>query len=430
MAKSKKVYLCSKCGYESNKWFGKCPQCGEWNTVIETENIASTPTKGKSKLSLTTYNLEFKRVDTKINELNRILGGGIVSGSVILLGGHPGIGKSTLMIQLASKYPDKVLYVSGEESIQQILSRVRRLELQVDNVKISNSIDIDSIENLIVKEKPGLIIVDSIQTVYSKDVNSYPGTPAQIKETAMRIIDVCKRTNIPSIITGHITKSGNIAGPKLLEHMVDVVVYFDNEDMSDSRILRVFKNRFGSTDEIGIFQMTSKGLIEIDDVSSIFSNNNIDSPGNSTSLIINGTRPMLIDIQALVTQSYYPNPRRSVTSFSINRVMMIIAVLEKFLKLPLYKYDIFVNAIGGLRVSDTSTDLAIASSILSSFYNKPVYKNSLFFGEIGLTGEVRNVSKMQKRIQEAKRLGYLNIYSPYKGKIDNVYKLNLIFKGR
>jgi DNA repair protein RadA/Sms len=267
-----------------------------------------------------------------------------------------------------------------------------------------------------------------IQTIYSKEVNSYPGTPAQIKETAMRIIDVSKRTNIVTVITGHITKSGNIAGPKLLEHMVDVVIYFDNEDMSDNRILRVFKNRFGPTNEIGIFQMTSKGLIEVDDTASLFSKNKIDSPGNSTSLIMNGTRPLLIDVQALVTKSYYPNPRRSVTNFSINRVLMIIAVIEKFLKLPLYKYDIFVNAVGGIKIDDTSTDLSIAASILSSFYNKPIDKNSVFFGEVGLTGEIRKVPKIEKRVQEAKRLGYEKIYSPYKGNINSIYQLNMEIK--
>ena len=428
MAKSSKIYVCSKCGYQSTKWFGKCPQCGEWNTVIEDESAEPIKVKGKSKLSLTSFNLDFKYIDTKIRELNRILGGGLTTGSVVLLGGQPGIGKSTLMLQLSSKFSGKVLYVSGEESKQQILSRAKRLEVEMENIKISNAIDIDSIEKLIVKEKPSLIIIDSIQTVYSKDVNSYPGTPAQIKETAMRIIDISKKTNVPTIITGHITKTGNIAGPKLLEHMVDVVVYFDNEDLSDNRILRVFKNRFGPTNEIGIFQMTSKGLIEVNDAEELFSGKNIDSPGNSTSLIMNGTRPMLVDVQALVTQSYYPNPRRSVTSFSINRVMMIIAVLEKFLKLPLYKHDIFVNAVGGLKVNDTSTDLAIASSILSSYYNKPIDKKSVFFGEIGLTGEIRKISKMEKRVSEAQRLGYKNIYSPYKDRITSIYKLNLIFK--
>ncbi len=428
MAKSGKVYVCSECGYESNKWFGKCPQCGQWNTVTEKESVKKVQVKGKTKLSLASFNLDFKYIDTKINEFNRILGGGLTTGSVTLLGGQPGIGKSTLMLQVSAKFPGKVLYVSGEESIQQVKSRARRLKIDTKNIIISNSIDIDSIENLVLKEKPSLMIVDSIQTVYSKEVNSYPGTPAQIKETAMRIIDISKRTNIAAIITGHITKTGNIAGPKLLEHMVDVVIYFDNEDLSDNRILRVFKNRFGPTNEIGIFQMTADGLIEVDDTTELFSGKNIDSPGNSTSLILNGTRPMLIDVQALVTNSYYPNPRRSVTSFSINRVMMIIAVIEKFLKLPLYKYDIFVNAVGGLKVNDTSTDLAIASSILSSFYNKPIDRKSVFFGEIGLTGEIRKVSKIQKRVQEAQRLGYLNIYSPYKDKINSIYKLNLAIK--
>ena len=424
MAKEKVVFFCKECGYESSKWLGKCPACNNWNSFVE-EKIKQTTSKGittKYKVGESTVkklndieNIENKRIDTGYEELNRVLGGGLVDGSLILLGGEPGIGKSTLVLQICNnltKYGN-LLYVSGEESDSQIKMRADRLKVNGDNILFLGETNINEIEAQIEKQNPKFCIIDSIQTMYDEDISSVPGSVSQVREVTARLMNIAKSKNISTIVIGHVTKDGNIAGPRLLEHMVDVVLYIEGERFLSHRILRGVKNRFGSTNEIGIFEMKEEGLVEVTNMSEIFLNREeIALPGTATTAILEGNSTLAIEIQALTTHSYYNIPRRVANGVDFNRLNMIIAVIEKMCGINLGSQDIYVNVIGGMKVSETAADVAIAFAIISSYKGIPISKDSVFLGEIALNGQVRNVINIEKRLKELQKIGYKKVYAP------------------
>lgn len=444
--KLKTKYICQNCGYSSTKWVGKCPDCEQWNTfteeIIDTNKIRSdkkTLLKSKSaELNLISEveSQEESRFLTGIEELDRVLGGGLVAGSVVLIGGDPGIGKSTLMLQIADKIKHKkFLYVSGEESSRQIKLRCERLDFHLENFYVLSETDLEIISSVIENENPDLIVIDSIQTVYRPEIESSPGTISQLRESTSYLIKIAKYKNIPIIIVGHITKDGAIAGPKVLEHMVDVVLQFEGERTHLYRILRGIKNRFGSTNEIGIFEMTDKGLKEVPNPSEVFlSQRNYGASGCVISSSIEGTRPILIEVQGLVTTTSYGIPQRTSMGFDYKRLNIIIAVLEKKLGIHLSKYDIFLNIAGGVKIDEPAIDLAVAMSIYSSFKDIPVDSETVIMGELGLSGEIRTISYIDKRISEAAKLGFKQIILPknnlknldvkrYKSKITGVERI-------
>jgi len=421
MTKAKTVFVCQNCGVESAKWIGRCPSCKEWNTYHE-EIIAPASSRGtgfsanmekrKPELLDNIEADEKNRKKTGISELDRILGGGMVSGSVILLGGEPGVGKSTLALQLALALKDtKILYVSGEESEEQISLRARRLKNSNPQCYILNETDLESIlthsENL----KPGLIIVDSIQTISTSMLESSAGSVSQVRECAAQLLKYSKLSGIPVFLIGHITKDGTLAGPKVLEHIVDVVLYFEGDNNYVYRILRSVKNRFGSTSEIGIFEMVETGLKEINNPSELFINQHEELlSGISIAATVDGLRPFLIETQALVSSAVYGTPQRSSTGFDTRRLNMLLAVLEKRAGFRLGVKDVFLNIAGGIKVSDPAIDLAIVSSVLSSNLDIPISRDICFSGEIGLSGEIRPVSRIEQRIREASKMGFKKIY--------------------
>ena len=422
MAKSKSVYVCQNCGVESSKWVGKCPSCGEWNTFVE-----QVLTKSSHQKSASVYEFSEKqspqkltdikprkegRISSNIQELDRILGGGIVPGSMILIGGEPGIGKSTLSLQMALKLHHlKSLYISGEESPQQIKMRSERLNLSNDDCFILSETSLESIFNHILNIKPDIIIVDSIQTLFSENLESTAGTVSQIRETAARLLKFAKETGTPVFLIGHITKEGNLAGPKVLEHIVDTVLQFEGDHHHMYRILRTTKNRFGSTAELGIFEMGDKGLREVNNPSEILITQTDEQlSGTSIASTINGIRPLLIEIQALVSSAAYGTPQRSSTGFNIRRLGMLLAVLEKRAGFRLGQKDVFLNIAGGIKVDDPATDLSVIASVLSSNLDLKIDKNSCFAGEVGLTGEIRPVNRIDQRISEADKLGFKKMY--------------------
>ncbi len=423
MSKKHTIYRCQNCGYISYKWLGKCPSCGQWNTFVEEKDVThkiSSPFANKNNniLSISEINIENeKRFSTGYSEFDRVLGGGIVPGSLILLGGSPGIGKSTLLLQAAnyiSLNSGKVLYISGEESQAQIKRRADRLGTHSSELFLFSETNINFIKEAIVEISPRVAIVDSIQTLYSPDFESAPGSIAQVRECANTLMLIAKNYSIPIFIIGHITKSGVIAGPKALEHIVDTVLYFEGESYHAYRVLRAMKNRFGSTNEIGVFEMKNEGLEEVKDPSSIFlSGKPEDLSGSIVVASIEGTRPILLEVQALVSYTNFTTPRRMSIGFDLNRLLLISAVLEKKLDIPLNNYDIYINIVGGLKVSDPALDLGVAVSIASSYYDIPIDSKTLIIGEIGLTGEVRSVQNIEKRIREAEKLGYKRIIIPY-----------------
>jgi len=405
-------YVCSSCGYESSSWLGRCTNCNEWNTLKEF--IIDKTTRPAQAKKLTPIKLQdikktaIARISTKIGELDRVFGGGIVSGQVILFAGEPGIGKSTLLLQLANNL-DNITYVTGEESAEQIKLRATRLGIKSKTLILMPETDIDSI--LATLESPKLLIIDSIQTMQTTSIQTSQGTISQVKETANLIIQYAKKNNIPTIIVGHITKEGIAAGPKILEHLVDSVIYFEGERYSSLRLLRSVKNRYGPTDEVGVFQMTDKGLIEVKNPSELFISQATKKGKQGTigacyTVAMEGTRPVVAEIQALVVSSNLTIPRRVVTGLSYNRVQLICAVLQKYSKLSLYQYDIYVSVAGGLKIEEPAADLAIALSIASSYKNKPLPAKTCAFGEIGLLGEVRKVAHENKRLKEINKLGF------------------------
>ncbi|MBI2021500.1 DNA repair protein RadA [Candidatus Daviesbacteria bacterium] len=433
MAKTTSVYICQQCGYQSPNFLGRCPECGTWNSLVEQVSILSKARSvSKDHFSISdaigklTYlsDIEKKyydRLSTKIGEFDRVLGGGIVLGSLILVAGDPGIGKSTLLSQLALNI-DKSLYVAGEESAQQIKHRVERLKKGA-NLAILNEVDVDVIGGVIETVKPPLVIIDSIQTLQTDELESVAGSVGQVRESTHRLQRLAKKIHTPIFLVGHVTKEGTVAGPKTLEHLVDVVLSLEGDPTSQFRILRASKNRFGPTDEVGIFDMSESGMVEVKNPSKVFLDQKIDAPGSAVLATINGLRPILLEIQALVTKSNLAVPRRVSTGVDINRLQLLVAVLQKRLGLPLYSADIFVNVTGGIRVSEPAADLGICMAIISSFQDQILDAKTVFIGEVGLLGELRTVRNLEKRVTEAKKLGYINVISS-----ENAKSLNEIIK--
>lgn len=441
MSKTKTIFVCNSCGYESAKWLGKCPACNEWNTLeeqkIQKENSYLSENNDKSKKSNKPTILdsiegkETTRASTGIEELDRVLGGGLVKGSLVLVGGEPGIGKSTLILQLCNKIKGdgKVLYVSGEESAEQIKIRADRLNIHNNDIMFLGETDIDIIQSNILEMNPKLVVIDSIQTMYSDEITSVAGTVSQVREITGRIMKICKCNNITTIIIGHVTKEGNIAGPRVLEHMVDTVLYLEGERYFSYRILRSVKNRFGSTNEIGMFEMQNEGMIEIANPSTILISERDDNPPGSVIVAtIEGTRPLLIELQALTTTSVFGLPRRTANGIDFNRLTLLMAVLEKKEKMNLGNQDVYLNVVSGIKISEPAIDLGIMLAVASSFKNLSIPRDIVVIGEVGLTGEVRAVNFVEKRIKEAEKLGFKKCIIPESSKkvLKEKYKLDII----
>ena len=428
MAKAKKsVFFCQNCGHEESKWLGQCPACKEWNTFVEEKITVSASGKSGAARSgkETDINIvplmnvstdEDERIQTQIQELDRVLGGGIVEGSLVLVGGDPGIGKSTLLLQVCQKLSSinkKVLYISGEESLKQIKLRANRMGEFSGNLFLLCETNLEMIRTAIEKQKPDMVVIDSIQTMYSEEVTSAPGSVSQVRESTNVFMQLAKGMNIAVFIVGHVTKEGTVAGPRVLEHMVDTVLYFEGDRHASYRILRSVKNRFGSTNEIGVFEMRKEGLIEVENPSEfMLSGKPENASGSVVACAMEGTRPMLMEIQALVCRSNFGMPRRTAAGIDYNRVNLLMAVLEKRVGLPLSNYDAYVNIAGGMKMTEPAIDLAICLAIISSAKDIVIPDSVMVFGEIGLSGEVRAVSMAGQRVQEAKKLGFETVILP------------------
>lgn len=432
MGKEKVVFFCKECGYESLKWLGKCPGCNSWNSFVEEKikenknsKVVSNIPKSELKKLKDIQVVNRNRFTTGFEELDRVLGGGIVDGSLILLGGEPGIGKSTLVLQISDKLTKhgSVLYVSGEESELQVKLRADRLNIQNDDIYFYGETNIDEIENKITNLNPKVCIIDSVQTMYDESISSVPGSVSQVREVTARLLNISKKLGIITIVIGHVTKDGVIAGPRLLEHMVDVVLYIEGERFVSHRIVRGVKNRFGSTNEIGIFEMEEKGLVEVTNMSEMFLTREKNTPGTATTAVLEGTSTLLLELQSLTTHSYYNNPRRVTTGVDLNRVNMILAVIEKICGISMGTQDVYVNVVGGVKITEPASDLAVAMAIISSYKNKALNNDSVFIGELALTGEVRGVINLEKRIKEAVKLGYKTIYTTKYG-LDKIEKID------
>ena len=439
MARSKTVFVCNECGNESSKWLGKCSACGAWNSFFEQKVVESKNSNLKAKdgiknapQKLSSYEAkETLRTSTGFGELNRVLGGGLVKGSLVLLGGEPGIGKSTLILQICDKVygEGKVLYVSGEESAEQIKLRADRLNIKNDDILFLGETDIDIVNNAIIEANPKLVIIDSIQTMYSEELTAAAGSVSQVREITSQIMRVCKSRGITTIIIGHVTKEGNIAGPRVLEHMVDTVLYLEGERYFSYRILRGVKNRFGSTNEIGMFEMQEEGMCEILNPSDILISERDDNPAGSCIVsAMEGTRPMLIELQALTSQSVFGYPKRTANGIDFNRLALLIAVLEKKAGLMLGGQDVYLNVVGGIKINEPSIDLGIMMVTASSFKNISIPKDMVIIGEVGLTGEVRRINLIEKRLKEAEKLGFKSCIIPESNKklLKDNYKLDII----
>lgn len=422
MAKGKKtVFFCQNCGHEESKWLGQCPACKEWNTFVEekvtvpkTGSALPSGTAGgaaQQPVLLTSVDTdEDERIRTGIGELDRVLGGGIVQGSLVLVGGDPGIGKSTLLLQVCQKLSamgKKILYISGEESLKQIKLRADRMGTFSENLYLLCETNLELIRSSIERQKPDMAVIDSIQTMYNEEVSSAPGSVSQVRESTNVLLQLAKGLNIAIFIVGHVTKEGTVAGPRVLEHMVDTVLYFEGDRHVSYRILRGVKNRFGSTNEIGVFEMRREGLVEVENPSEyMLSGRPENASGSVVACAMEGTRPILMEIQALVCHSNFGMPRRTAAGLDYNRVNLLMAVLEKRAGLPLSSYDAYVNIAGGIRMNEPASDLGIVMAIASSYKNKPVPEDTIVFGEVGLSGEVRAVTMPEQRVAEAKKLGF------------------------
>ncbi len=440
MAKSKTIFVCNECGYESAKWLGKCPACNAWNSFYEEKLVKEkdgsfiSDKKTKSSKPTTLNSIEGKeaaRNSTGVGELDRVLGGGLVKGSLVLLGGEPGIGKSTLILQICDKMhgEGKVLYVSGEESAEQIKIRADRLDIKNDNILFLGETDIDLIAEAIKETNPKLVIIDSIQTMYSDEITSAAGTVSQVREITARIMKICKQEAITTIIIGHVTKEGNIAGPRVLEHMVDTVLYLEGERYFSYRILRGVKNRFGSTNEVGMFEMQEKGMMEITNPSSILISEREDNPPGSIIVAsMEGTRPLLIELQALTTPTVFGLPRRTANGIDYNRLTVLMAVLEKRANMNLGSQDVYLNVVSGIKLQEPAVDLGVILAVSSCFKGISIPKDVVAIGEVGLTGEVRAVSMIEKRLKEAEKLGFKKCIVPENNKklLKDNYKLDII----
>ncbi|OGW22203.1 MAG: DNA repair protein RadA [Nitrospinae bacterium RIFCSPLOWO2_12_FULL_47_7] len=431
MSKDSSIYVCQSCGHQAPKWLGKCPDCGGWNTLAEElirartsprQTLASSNTKKVAVQPVTSISsLSEERLSTGIKEFDRTLGGGVVAGSLVLIGGDPGIGKSTLLLQSMGRVAQtgqKVLYVSGEESPQQIKLRASRLNALSDNLLVCSEICIEEVLRLVDQVKPSVLVLDSIQTFYSNELQSAPGSIGQVREVAFRVFRDVKERGLPTFLIGHITKDGAIAGPKSLEHIVDTVIYFEGERGHTYRVLRSIKNRFGSTPEMGVFEMNSDGLTEVENPSEIFlSERPTDSPGSAITASMEGSRPLLVEVQALVSSSSNIGmPRRMASALDYNRMSLLIAIMEKRLGLNLQGEDIFVNIAGGIKMTEPAIDMAVAAAIASSFQNRVIDPQAILIGEIGLTGEVRSIVQLEPRINEAQKLGFRRCIVPYSAK--------------
>ena len=429
--KSKIVYLCSACGDDFAKWNGQCPSCNEWGTLSEFK-VSKNRKQSKKNISepndldsiLNIY--PSKRIMTGLAEADRVLGGGMLSGSLILLGGNPGVGKSTLALHMCSGIGEKVLYISAEESEEQVALRARRLELKSDDLFLSSENELDGILKHIDRINPVLVIIDSIQTIFNPELDSLPGSPSQIRDCGQQLLELSKNKNITILIVGHVTKEGAIAGPKMLEHMVDTVLYMEGDDRYDHRILRSEKNRFGTTNEVGVFQMNEKGLSEVSNPSEMFlSERSINVAGTSIFPSLEGTRPILIEIQALVSEANYGTPQRNITGFNYKRLNMLIAVLEKRMGLAIGSKDVFVNLVGGLKIDDPAADLSIICSIASSLMDNYIKQNIVLCGEVGLAGEVRSISRLDYRLNESILLGFVEAIVPYHSINEKIKRIDI-----
>ena len=426
MPKTRTKWVCSQCGYVSTKWLGRCPDCQEWDSLVESVEERSTgamsslaslaPRSAPQRLHEITTD-SFQRVDVPMAELSRVLGGGIVPGSVVLISGDPGIGKSTLLIQLAALQAQTmgtVLYISGEESTAQIKMRAERLGLTPDSLYLLTETNLDEIIAHINQLQPKLVIVDSIQTVYLEELSSAAGTVTQVRECTARLLQIAKAQAIPFFLVGHVTKAGAIAGPRVLEHIVDTVLYLEGERFHTYRLLRSVKNRFGATSEVGVFEMTQDGMTEVDNPSAAFlAERAAQSAGNAIAVTMEGTRPLLVEVQALTSTSAYGLPRRTANGVDMGRLLLLAAVLTKRVGLKLYNQDIFVNVVGGMKINEPAADLTIAVAIASSFREQPVADDLAIIGEVGLSGELRTISQVERRLKEAGKLGFKRALVPY-----------------
>ena len=428
--KSKIAFLCSACGDDFPKWNGQCPSCREWGTLSEFKitnkrkrNVIERESRSLDDILNTDSGI---RLSTGLNEVDRVLGGGLLSGSLILLGGNPGVGKSTLALHICSGLKRKSLYISAEESEEQVALRAKRLKVSPDNLFFSGENDLDGILNHLERIQPEILIIDSIQTIMNSGLDSLPGSPSQIRDCGQRLLETAKHKNVAILIVGHVTKEGTIAGPKMLEHMVDTVLYMEGDDRYDYRMLRSVKNRFGATHEVGIFQMNESGLEEIKNPSEMFlAERSIDVPGTSIYPSLEGTRPILVEVQALVSNANYGTPQRNVNGFDFKRLGMLIAVLDKRMGLSMGTKDVFVNLVGGLKVDDPALDLSIICSIASSTMDKPVDKSVVLCGEVGLAGEVRSINRIEHRLYEAQSLGFKTALIPSSNLKKSMDKLKL-----
>jgi len=438
MSKSSKIYICQKCGAEFLRWMGKCEACGEWNSLVESQKVKAKSQKLEGQV-LTPQSFDkiksqnFSRIKTNISEFDRVLGGGIVPGSIILLGGEPGIGKSTLVLQVAEKIsnskskirnlkqiqnskfeiPNSVLYISGEESAEQVKMRADRLNIKTKNLKFLSEINIDNIVATIQNIKPNLVILDSIQTVFSEEIEGPSGSIGQVKGATTKLISCAKENQIPVILIGHVTKEGQVAGPKTLEHLVDTVLYLEGDRFHDFRILRSSKNRFGPTSELGVFEMKEDGFSEVKNPSSLFLEERKSLvPGSCVTATLEGSRSFLIEIQALTSPTFFGYPRRTASGFDFNRLQLLIAVLSKRARLKLDNQDIYVNVAGGIKVKEPAADLACSLALASAYLGKEIDPELVAMGEVGLSGEVRSCSQIEKRIKEAESLGFKKVLIP------------------
>lgn len=443
MAKAKIIYSCTECGGQVSKWQGQCPHCTAWNTLVE--SVAELPTSGKNRYSsLATTSMmqtlaevgaeEVPRTPTGIAEFDRVLGGGLVSGGVVLIGGDPGIGKSTLLLQALAHLAThkKVLYVSGEESAQQIALRAKRLSLDARGMYLLAEIQLEKIQSVIQQEKPDVVVIDSIQTMYSEHLTSAPGSVVQVRESAAQLTRMAKSTAVTMILVGHVTKDGTLAGPRVLEHIVDTVLYFEGDTHSSFRMIRAFKNRFGAVNELGVFAMTEKGLREVSNPSALFlSQHGAQVAGSCVMVTQEGTRPLLVEIQALLDEAHSPNPRRLSLGLEQNRLAMLLAVLHRHAGIACFDQDVFINAVGGVKITEPGADLPVLLAIVSSLRNKPLPEKLVVFGEVGLAGEIRPVQRGQERLKEAAKLGFtMAIIPKANAPKQKISGMEIIFVGR
>jgi DNA repair protein RadA/Sms len=423
-----KIFACQNCGAVFQKWQGKCDECNTWSSINEeladSKISKKVSSSGKNSFSLSELsnlediNVDFLRVDTKIGEVNRLLGGGLVHGSAILIAGDPGIGKSTLILELCNKLANEdfaTIYISGEEALSQIKLRAKRLGVENKHIHVANITSLESLIALVSKIKPSLLVIDSVQTLYFEKLDSPPGTVSQIRICTHELMQICKKNEVTLVLIGHITKDGQIAGPKVLEHMVDVVLSFEGENTQQFRIIRATKNRYGSTNEIALFEMGSKGLQEVSNPSEIFlpqEKDGVDKQGSCIFASIEGTRTILLEVQALVVPSFLPTPRRATIGWDYNRLAMIIAVLNAKMGINIMNKEVYLNIVGGLKVNETAADLAVVSSLISANQNLSIPRDMIFFGEVGLSGEVRQVNNMENRLLEASKLGFKKAVIP------------------